>query len=131
VLLGAAAPVLSAAIAFLTFTEGVRVNTHAWPPAAKAVLAEQPGQPVSAEQWRRINRELQSHPGSPTGTHLVAAEFRKAWPVFAGGALVALIVVLLSRRRFMPLSATTVAFAAIAPSAAVLWAVFAHTHPYY
>lgn len=130
-LLGLAAPVVSAIIAFFTFSDGVSVNTDAWPPAAKAVLAEQPGQPRTSEQWRRIERELQNHAGQPRFSHLLAAEFRQAWLVFAGGALVAAVLVFAFMRRLNRLGLASAVLVATLPTVFVLWGVFSHTHPYY
>ncbi|QJW85104.1 hypothetical protein HK414_21380 [Ramlibacter terrae] len=67
---------------FLGPSGGVAMNTDAWPDSAKEILKETPGQTISPEQWRRIDHALERHGANAKGTHLLAAEIRKIWPVF-------------------------------------------------
>jgi hypothetical protein len=125
--LGLAVLVLSIVVSFFAHTGGVRVNTEAWPPSARAILLEQPGQPISAEQWRRIDKELAAHGGNAKLTHLLAGEVRQTWFVFLGLAFGALLFI----RRLSSLRPALAGLLVAAPSClAVLWA-FAHTHAYF
>jgi len=124
--IGIAAPVVALLLTFMASTGGVRVNTDAWPPAAKAVLAERPGQPISQEQWARIDKTLREHGGDARPSHTAAAELRKVWPI----AVIVLLVALgFARWRWksLPLGASALV---VAPTAVLLVAAFTHTHPH-
>ncbi|MBQ0962009.1 hypothetical protein KAK06_23940 [Ideonella sp. 4Y11] len=127
VFLGLAVLLLSTIVSFLTRTGGIRVNTEAWPPSARTILLERPGQPITIEQWRRIDKELSSHKGSANPSHLLAGEVRHSWFVFFGLAIAALCFV----RRLRPLPPVFAGILLSAPNGLALLAAFAHTHPYY
>lgn len=126
-LLGLAVLMLSAVVSFVAHSGGVRMNTDAWPPEARSILTEAPGQPITAEQWRRIEKELQAHGGDAKPSHLLAGEVRQTWPVFVVLALLALLLV----RRFRPLNSLAAGVAVVTPSLLVVLAAFVHSHPYY
>lgn len=125
--LGVGVLILGTLVSFFAHTGGVRVHTEAWPPSARAILSEQPGQPISVEQWRRIDKELAAHAGNAKPTHLLAGEVRQTWFVFLGLALAALLLV----RRLSPLRPALAGFLLTAPSCVAVLLAFAHTHPYY
>ncbi len=125
--LGVAAAIAALIFATLSSGSGVRLNTDAWPPSAKAILIEQPGQPISIEQWRRIETALDDAGNNSTPSHLIAAEVRRTWPVVLVAAAIALFI---ARWFIKPITfaATSVL---LAPSALLLAAAFVHTHAYY
>lgn len=125
--LGIVAAPVALAIATLSSGSGVRLNTEAWPPTARAILAEQPGEPISLNQWRRIEEALEGAGNNALPSHLVAAELRRAWPVVV---LVA-VLALLGARWLLKARAFNTAVGVLAPSALLLLAAFVHTHPYY
>ena len=124
---GIAAAIAALIFATLSSGSGVKLNTEAWPTSARAILVEKPGQPISVEQWRRIERALQDAGNNSESSHLVAAEVRKSWPV----VLLAAVIALLGARWFMKPQTVVTTGALLAPSALLLAAAFAHTHPYY
>lgn len=124
--LGIAASIAALVLAFLSSSDGVRVNTEAWPPAARAIVKERPGEPITTEQWRRIERALREHRGSAQPSHTVAAELRKAWPIVA---IVASFALGFARWRWKPLTFGATVLV-LAPTALLLVAAFTHTHPY-
>lgn len=75
---------------------GHRINTAELPAEARAILAESPGVPISAEQWHRLDTVMSSHGGWPGGGQLFAASVRHSWYWFI--ALPVLAVLLLRRR---------------------------------
>lgn len=75
---------------------GHRINAATLPPAAQAIAVERPGTPISAEQWRRLDRVMSQHGGWPGGTQLFFASVRHSWYWFL--ALPALAVALLRRQ---------------------------------
>jgi hypothetical protein len=125
--LSVAVLIAGAAVTFFAYSGGVSVNTEAWPPTAKAILAERPGQPISSDQWRRIEHELQTHGGNAAPTHLLAGEVRQTWPAYVALPLFALLLL----RRLRPLSPITAGLIVVAPSLLLVLAAFLHTHPYY
>jgi hypothetical protein len=125
--LGIVAAVVALVFATLSPGHGVKLNTEAWPASAKAILIERPGQAISNEQWRRIEKALETGGNNSRPSHLVAAEVRKSWPAVLLFAIIALV---LARWLFKPQSLAA-AGAILAPSALLLAAAFAHGHPYY
>lgn len=126
-LLGCGALLISAIVALFASSSGVRTNTEAWPASAKAILNESPGTPITAEQWKRIEKELSTDSNNANSTHLLAAEIRNAWHLFVALSVIGLLV---AHRLLRPLSISTAA-ATLGPTAVVLLAAFQHVHPYY
>ena len=102
---------------------GHRIDTSAMPAEARAILAERPGTPVSAEQWRRLDEVMSRHGGWPGGGQLFAASVRRSWYWFV---VLPIVAVALLRRylRAMPLSAAALI---AAPSLLVVTYAFAST----
>jgi hypothetical protein len=125
--LGLALLFISIVIAFFTSTNGVAVNTNAWPAKAKAILNESPGTPITSNQWKRVNRELAADPNRSKFSHLFAAEVRSTWFVFLALSVVGLV---LAHMLWRPLSVGTAA-AVLAPTFVALLIAFQHVHPYY
>jgi hypothetical protein len=95
--LGIATSIVALVVSFFASTDGVRINTEAWPPAAKAVLFERSqgprsGEPLSEEQWKRIDKALREHGGEAMFSHTAAAELRRVWPIAVVIALLALVL---------------------------------------
>ena len=126
-LLGLCVLIASTVTSFFAWTSGVSTDTNAWPPGARAILAESPGVPLSSEQWARIEAELARDPSRPLPIHLLAAEVRKTWPIFVFLVGVALILTRLRWRSFSLLHATVLA----TPTALALLGASILTHPYY
>lgn len=125
-LLGIAASLFALVMATFASTNGVRVNTEAWPPAAKAVLIERLGEPLSKDQWARIKRALQEHGGDSSPSHITAAEVRKVWPLVT---VVALLALGLAYWRWRPLTFGAAALV-VGPTALLLVGAFTHSHPF-
>ncbi|WP_425258487.1 hypothetical protein ACPOLB_23575 [Rubrivivax sp. RP6-9] len=125
--LGIVAAIAALIFATLSSGSGVKLNTDAWPTSARAILIEQPGQPISIEQWRRIEKALDLAGNNSKSSHLVAAEVRKVWPA----VLFAAFVALLCARWFIKPQTLATTSALLAPNALLLAAAFAHTHAYY
>lgn len=73
---------------------GHRIDTAAWPADARAITAENPGVPMNADQWRRLNKVLATTQGAQQeATILLWANVRHSWywfcivPTMALGAL--------------------------------------------
>lgn len=126
-LLGCGVLLISLIVAFFGSSSGVRTNTEAWPASAKAILNESPGTPITAEQWKRIEKALSADPNNANSSHLLAAEIRNAWHLFVALSVIGLFV---THRLWRPLSTSTAA-ATLAPTAIVLLAAFQHVHPYF
>jgi hypothetical protein len=126
-LLGLLAALAALLITNLSSGSGTRVNTESWPASAKSILAERPGEPISIEQWRRIETALAKSGDNAGASHLVTAEVRKGWPVVLLAALLALVCV----RWQLKAQSLGAALSALLPSALLLVVAFAHTHPYY
>ena len=124
--LGLVALCASVVLAQFSSSGSVRVNTEAWPPTAQSILVERPGDPLSAEQWVRIERLLRAHGGESQGSHVFAAQVRHSWPLYVVFPLLALVLV----RRLRPLTPVAAGLAVLAPSALALLFSFLHTHPY-
>jgi hypothetical protein len=124
--LGIASSMVALLVAFFASSDGVRANMEAWPPAAKAIVKERPGEPISTEQWRRIEKALREHGGDAMPSHTAAAELRKAWPTLA---IVALFALGLARWRWRALTLGA-AVLVLAPTAFLLLGAFTHTHAY-
>ncbi|MGE4049450.1 MAG: hypothetical protein AB7F38_00160 [Piscinibacter sp.] len=127
VALGLGAALAALIISNLFSSSGVKLRTEAWPASAKAILFERPTVPLSADQWRRIEKTLQEAGNNANPSHLVAAVLRRAWPLVLLFAFVAFAAV----RWLLKDRTLSAAAAATAPSALLLFAAFAHTHPYY
>ena len=53
---------------FITFpSNGHRVNTDAWPEEAQKIIKENPGTPITAEQWKRLYEALRPYEGPDYG----------------------------------------------------------------
>jgi hypothetical protein len=118
---------ISAVISFFASSDGVSINTQAWPPSAKAILNESPSTPLTPEQWKRIDRELAADPNQAKPSHLIAGEIRNTWFIFVALSVLSLLV---AHRLWKPLSFGT-ATALLAPTVIVLVDAFQHVHPYY
>lgn len=126
-LLGLAALLSSVILAFLMYSDGVRMNTDAWPPHAKSILMEQPNEPISADQWRRIDHALRAHGGNARASHVFAGEVRNSWPLYLLFPGLALLLV----RRLKPLPPLLAGLIVVSPSFLLMLASFLHLHPYY
>lgn len=58
---------------------GHRINTAALPMEARSIRSEQPGTPITSEQWRRLDRVMAKHGGWPSGGLVLAASIRHSW----------------------------------------------------
>ena len=103
---------------FFTFpATGHRVNTDAWPPEARAILKENPGVPITSEQWKRIDEALRPYGGAEHGqTPYWSQTVRSSWWWFVLLPLAALALLVVRRLR---IAASTVVLVA-APSVVVL-----------
>lgn len=115
--------IFSVLIAFLlaelvTFpSNGHRIDTSKWPTEAQSVLRETPGNPVSPDQWRRINQVLQKHGNMNYGQRPYWAQtVRESWWWFIALPLLATFLVSVKRGKF-PFGSTALM---VAPSATVL-----------
>jgi hypothetical protein len=126
-LLGVGVLFISTIVAFFASSGGVRTNTDAWPASAKAILTESPSAPITAEQWKRIEKALSADSNNAKSGHLFAAEVRNTWYVFVALSAFGL---LLAHHLWKPLS-LSIAGAMVAPTALALLAAFQHVHPYY
>ena len=97
-------------------SSGHHINTTALPAEAQAILAQQPGVPITAEQWRRLDSVMATHGGWPSGGSILAASIRQGWYWFV--LLPALAVVGFQRSRWRGSSITFVLVAL--PSLAAL-----------
>lgn len=80
--------------------QGHRIDTNALPPQAKAILAEQPGTPISTEQWSRLDKVMLQHGGWPGGSQLLVASIRHSWYWFVLLPLVAIGAVRLKQGKW-------------------------------
>ncbi len=112
--------VLAGVIAGLAHgSQGHRVRFDELPPEAQAIAKEQHPNPISPQQWKRIDEVMERHTGWPKGTDLLQLTIRKSWQLFA---LLPAIAVLLLRWRGVELGLSNLA-ALLSPSAAALaWA---------
>lgn len=103
---------------FATFpATGHRVDTTQWPVEAQAILREQPGVPISTEQWKRIDSVLRARGDLNYGQRPYWAQtVRASWWWFL---LLPGLAVVVTRFRQIDLSAVT-AVLLCAPSAIVL-----------
>lgn len=60
-------------------TAGHRIDVRSLPPAARAILAERPGAPVSPEQWKRLDKVMAQQGGWPNGRGVFLASVRASW----------------------------------------------------
>jgi hypothetical protein len=111
---------LAGVIAEVTLgSQGHRVQFDELPLEAQAIAKEQHPNPISPQQWKRIDEVMERHGGWPNGSDLLQVTFREAWPLFA---LFPAIAVLLLRWRGVALSFSK-SVALVAPCAlALAWA---------
>jgi hypothetical protein len=126
-LLGITVLFVSIIAAFFLRQDGVKINTDAWPPSAKSILIEQPNEPLTKDQWKRINQALKSNGNDGRGSHLFAAEIRSAWFIYLPLPLIALFVVRYMRLK-RPIAASILA---ITPNLLLLIWAFLRTHAFY
>ena len=119
--------VLAGGIASLTHgSQGQRIRFNELPPEAQAIAKEQHPNPISPQQWKRIDEVMERHTGWPKGTDLLLMTTRKGWLLFA---LLPAIAVLLLRWRGVELGLSNSA-AILSPSAAALaWAWLTQPNP--
>jgi hypothetical protein len=105
---------------FFTFpATGHRVNTDAWPPEARSILKENPGVPITSEQWKRIDKALRPYGGAGYGqVPYWSQTVRASWWWFAVLPVAALGLMIVRRLRIAAATAVLVA----APSVVVLLA---------
>ena len=97
---------LALVIAEATFgAQGHQIEFRKLPPEVRAIAMERHPNPVSAEQWKRMDKAMERHGGWPDIDTLFAATQRKAWPLFVAFPAVALIVLQLLKRTVPLLSA--------------------------
>lgn len=126
-LLGLLAALAALVITNLFQSGGVRVNTDAWPAEARAILTERPGEAITIQQWRRIDKALVEAGNNASPSHLVAAEIRRGWLVVLLASCLALICV----RYWLKYKSAGAALAAVAPSALLMLLAAVHSHSYY
>jgi hypothetical protein len=97
-----------------------RINTATLPAEARSILSEHPGEPISPEQWRRLDGVMARNGGWPGGEELLGASVRHSWYWFLV-LPVSLAALLRWRRR---LSAPGIALL-VAPSLLLLAYAFA------
>jgi hypothetical protein len=101
---------------------GHRINTAKWPSEAQAILKENPGTPITSEQWRRIEQALRPHGGYNTGQVPYWSQTARAswwWFVLVPAAACAFLAA--THRK---LSAATVAWLSVPSGIALIAAVF-------
>jgi len=84
---------IAAAVLITGPSLGHRIDTNALPPQANAILAEQPGTPISTDQWRRLDKVMLQHGGWPDGNQLLVESIRRSWYWFVLLPLAAIGVV--------------------------------------
>jgi hypothetical protein len=98
---------------------GHRIRFDQLPSEAQKIAIEQHPNPVSPQQWKRMNEVMKRHGGWPSGRDMVHVTVRKAWLLFV---LLPAGVLLLMRWKGVALRPAN-SVALLAPSAAVLlWA---------
>jgi hypothetical protein len=64
-------------------SEGHRIDFEKSPPAAQAIAKEQPGAPISPEQWKRLDKVMASEGGWPSGKDVFLRRVRASWYCFS------------------------------------------------
>jgi hypothetical protein len=100
---------------------GHKIDIKALPVQAQAVLNENPREPISPEQWERLDRIMKQHGGWPSGSRLTLASVRSSWYWFLVLPLLFIAGTYLATRS----SPTLAGFLAVlCPSVAVLMLAF-------
>ena len=60
-------------------SEGHRIDFEKLPPAAQAIMKEQPGVPISSEQWKRLDKVMAKEGGWPSGKDVFLRSVRASW----------------------------------------------------
>jgi hypothetical protein len=126
-LIGIAVLLISIIAAFFLMQDGVKINTDTWPPSAKSILIEKPNEPLTNEQWKRINQALKSNGNDGQGGHLFAAEIRSAWFIYLPLPLIAVFMV----RNWRLKSPIAASILVVTPNLLLLIWAFLLTHAYY
>lgn len=85
---------------------GYGIDTAALPEEARAILAERPLEPISTEQWRRLDKVMTQHGGWPGGQDLFAASVRHSWYWFIVLPAVAFGLIRRRARLSLPVAAS-------------------------
>lgn len=60
-------------------SSGHRIDLGKLPPEAQAILKEQPGMPISVDQWNRLDKVVARSGGWPSGAKVFLASVRQSW----------------------------------------------------
>ncbi|WP_326543928.1 hypothetical protein [Pseudorhodoferax sp.] len=101
-------------------SSGSRIDVEKLPPEAQAILKEQPGLPISADQWKRLDQVMARSGGWPKGAAVFWASVRSSWYWFLALPLLGLGVLHLRWKAVVPLHTALV----LAPSLAFLFLAF-------
>jgi len=99
--------VLAFALAeFITFpATGHRINTAKWPPEVQAILKENPGTPITSEQWKRIDQMLRPYGGTSHGqVPYWSQTVRASWWWFLALPAAAVALLAPTRRALSPVA---------------------------
>jgi hypothetical protein len=107
---------------FVTFPSlGHRVDIEKLPPEAQLILNEHPGEPISAEQWKRLDKVMSSSVGWPSSLDIFWSSVRSSWYWFLLFPVLGLVVLYLRWKEVSLLHAVVV----FAPSISFLLLAFA------
>jgi len=105
-LIGAVLALIAVIFAEVIFGgQGHRIDFNKLPPEVRAIAMENHPNPITSEQWRRMDKAIEQHGGWPTPLELLGATIQKALPLFLALPALSLVILLIGRRRLSPLSA--------------------------
>jgi hypothetical protein len=104
-LIGMALLLLACVFAEVMFgNRGHRIDFDKLPPEVRSIAMENHPNPISSEQWQRMDQAMARHEGWPTSLELAVASIRKVLPLFLLLPALALIGFLVCKQRFSLLS---------------------------